>query len=140
MPHPQPRVIPVRHGEVTSSGSWLSVWIDTADGAVAYVGATGFDPELRAFLHVTSETPEVGRVRAKITDYALRDFDVMAFPLPADVSRSLAKRMLTAALRDPGESADIDPDAVPAGAASSLIDGILHQVKAHIRSLNGRVD
>ncbi|PQZ55321.1 hypothetical protein CQ040_09815 [Microbacterium sp. MYb54] len=60
-------------------------------GAIAYVGGTGFDPELRAYLHFRSEDPQLGRVRAKVPHYDERDFDVLAFELHDGVDRPTAK-------------------------------------------------
>ncbi|MCR2827081.1 hypothetical protein [Microbacterium sp. zg.Y909] len=93
-----PRVIPVRKGHVRPTGSWLYVWIDVNTGAVAYVGGTGFDPELRAHLHLASEDPQLGRVRASVPQYDDRDFDVLAFELPEGIDRRAAKRALIARL------------------------------------------
>lgn len=55
-----PRVVAVRNGQVQPSGSWLYVWLDVQGGGIAYVGGTGFDPELRAYLHVSARA-SVGR-------------------------------------------------------------------------------
>lgn len=98
MPSVQPRIVPVRRGGIQPSGSWLYVWVDVADGQIAYVGGTGFDPELRAYLHLTSDNPEHGRVRGTVPDYRERDFDVLVFALPSDVSRAQAKSALIARL------------------------------------------
>ena len=99
----RPRVISVRRGLLSPSGSWVYVWIDVGTGAIAYVGATGFDPELRAYLHVMSDDPQVGRVRASVPEYSERDFDVLAFGLPGDVDRQAVKRALTARLAEAGQ-------------------------------------
>ncbi len=100
-----PRLIAVRRGLVQSSGSWLYVWIDVETGAIAYVGGTGFDPELRAYLHVVSEDPQLGRVRDTVPRYDERDFDVLAFELPDGVDRTAAKEALIARLAEAGEYA-----------------------------------
>ncbi|QLD10796.1 hypothetical protein [Microbacterium oleivorans] len=71
-----PRVVPVRGGDVQPTGSWLYVWMDVDTGEIAYVGGTGYDPELRAYLHVRSEDRRLGRVRATVPRYDERDFDV----------------------------------------------------------------
>lgn len=84
------------------SGSWVYVWLDVADGSVVYIGTTGFDPELRAHLHLTSENPDHGRIRAFVPRYDERDFDVLAFALPADVTRPAAKAALTQELASRG--------------------------------------
>lgn len=93
-----PREIRVRAGSVQPSGSWIYVWIDVVAEAVAYVGGTGFDPELRAYLHLTSDEPDIGRIRASIPGYDERDFDVLAFAVPRDVGRTEVKNALTSAL------------------------------------------
>ncbi|WP_447947653.1 hypothetical protein [Microbacterium maritypicum] len=80
-----PRVVAVRNGQVQPSGSWLYVWLDVQGGGIAYVGGSGFDPELRGYLHVKSEDPELGRARATVPHYDERDFDVLAFELPDGV-------------------------------------------------------
>lgn len=102
------RIIAVREGRVQPSGSWLYVWIDIDSGEVAYVGATGYDPELRAHLHLESEEPRLGGVRATVHRYAERDFDVLAFALSDGVDRAAAKRVLRARLtgRDATEGFD----------------------------------
>ncbi len=93
-----PRVVAVRGGRVQPTGSWLYVWMDVDTGEIAYVGGTGYDPELRAHLHVRSEDPRLGRVRATVPRYDERDFDVLAFALPDDVDRPAAKQALVAHL------------------------------------------
>ncbi len=99
------RLIAVRNGLVQPSGSWLYVWIDVETGGIAYVGGTGFDPELRAYLHVGSEDPQIGRVRATVPQYDKRDFDVLAFELPDGIDRQAAKQALVARLAELGEYA-----------------------------------
>jgi len=93
-----PRIVAVRNGHVQPSGSWLYSWMDVRGGAIVYVGGTGFDPELRAYLHVSSEDPQLGRVRATVPHYDERDFDVLAFELPDGIDRSAAKEALIANL------------------------------------------
>ncbi|NYF16286.1 hypothetical protein HDC37_001100 [Microbacterium sp. AK009] len=93
-----PREIRVRAGRAQPSGSWIYVWIDVVAEAVAYVGGTGFDPELRAYLHVTSEEPDTGRIRASIPDYDKKDFDVLAFAVPWRIGRTEVKNALISAL------------------------------------------
>lgn len=95
----QPRVVEVRHGRVQPSGSWIYVWVDGATGDIAYVGATPYDPVLRTHLHLESDDAQLGRVRATVDGYAERDFDVLAFELPADIERAEAKGLLKRRLR-----------------------------------------
>ena len=94
------RLISVRQGNVSPTASWLYVWVDIADGAIAYIGATGFDPELRAHMHLTSDDPDQGRVRASVPRFQERDFDVLAFKLPGNVSRSEVKAALVEQLAE----------------------------------------
>ncbi|KHL01598.1 hypothetical protein [Sinomonas humi] len=128
----RPRVISVRHGGIRPAGSWLYVWIDTADGSIAYVGATGFDPELRAYLHLTSQNPDHGRVRATVPDYEKRDFDVLSFELAEDVPRDQAKKLLIARL---GEERHIETEDVGIEAVRSVIDPIVDAVEGYIGAL-----
>ncbi len=92
------RVVRVEGGSVRPLGSWVYVWVDVDERAIVYVGGTGFDPELRAHLHVTSEDPDHGRVRATVPHHDERRFDVLAFPVPDHVERAKAKEALLAAL------------------------------------------
>ncbi|WP_322409281.1 hypothetical protein [Microbacterium invictum] len=92
------REIRVLAGRVQPSGSWIYVWMDLETNEIVYIGVTGFDPELRTHLHLTSEQPEVGRVRATVPDYDARDFDILAFRVPPGVDRSEVKAVVTAAL------------------------------------------
>lgn len=123
------RVVRVRRGRIEPAASWLYVWVDVADGAIAYVGATGLDPELRTFLHLTSEDPQLGRVRADVLDVDARDFDVLAFALPAGISRASAKRALVAHLLEVGhlrggESTEDSDD----GAVRAMVEEVRHHV------------
>ncbi len=95
-----------------------------------YVGATGFDPELRAFLHLTSDSPELGRVKATVPHFDERDFDVLAFELNLDCSRPTAKQALESRLSDLGfiePSSSDRPVAMPA-----VIEPIVDTLRAHI--------
>lgn len=93
-----PRVISVREGKVIPDASWLYVWIDIDAARIVYIGATGFDPELRAHLHLTHEESAIGRVRAEVPNSDSGQFDVLTFSLPAGTVRPEAKRALIAAL------------------------------------------
>ncbi|NHI17081.1 hypothetical protein [Microbacterium excoecariae] len=100
-----PRVISVRRGHVQPTRSSLYVLIDVDTRAIAYIGGAGFDPELRAYLHVESEDPRLARVRATVPRYDERDFDVLAFELPAGADRSAAKQALIQRLAESGAHA-----------------------------------
>ncbi|WP_165310695.1 hypothetical protein [Microbacterium protaetiae] len=99
-------------------GSWLYVWLDVETREIAYVGATGFDPELRAYLHVTSEDPQLGWVRATVPQYDERTLDVLAFELPDGVDQAAANQVLITCLADVGEYTGVS------GAASDLRNAI----------------
>ena len=92
------RVVTVRAGAVHPTGSWIYVWIDVDQKNVSYVGGTGFDPELRAHLHLTAEDPNIGRVRVLVPHAAEGNFDVLAFALPDKEERPQAKAELMCAL------------------------------------------
>ncbi|KRD53934.1 hypothetical protein [Microbacterium sp. Root280D1] len=94
----RPRIISVRRGRVLPSGSWLYVWLDSASGEIVHIGGTGFDPELRAYLHLTSDDPRLGRVRAEVPRSGERDFDVLAFEVADGIAREPAKTALIARL------------------------------------------
>ena len=98
----EPLVVEVRGGRIVPSGSWLYVWVAVDPPAVAYLGGTGFAPELRAHLHLTADDPAVGVVRATVPGAESGDFDILAFELPRDADRPTAKLALAAALADAG--------------------------------------
>lgn len=127
MNHDTPRVVTVRDGRVQPSGSWLYVWIDVVTAEIAYVGGTGFDPELRAHLHLASEDPLLGRVRAEVSGYDARDFDVLAFELPDAVDRVAAKQALVTRLAEDGAP----------GGLTELIEPIVRSIDGH-RGSTGR--
>ncbi|GAB3411278.1 hypothetical protein GCM10027515_32620 [Schumannella luteola] len=131
------RVVLVRGGRVQPHGSWLYVWVDVDAGAVAYVGTTGFDPELRAHLHLTHPDPALGRVRTLLGDAADGDFDVLAFPIPAGVDRADVKTAVAAELADGDPLPGVDAGSDGAGAAESdlleiTVRRIVDQVRARI--------
>ncbi len=126
-----PRVIAVRHGAIEPTGSWLYVWLDIVQQAVAYVGATGYDPELRAYLHVTSDDPREGTIRATIPDHTERNFDVLAFALPRSVLRPAAKAALIRELASRGYVASSD-DAEP---MPDVTTPIVDAVEQHLVAL-----
>jgi hypothetical protein len=123
MPPDTTRVISVRGGRVRPSGSWLYVWIDIHTDEIAYVGSTGFDPELRAHLHVDSDDPAIERVRAIVPRFDERDFDGLAFVLDPSMDRRAAKDALTARL----SHADASPD------LQHVIDPIVRAVRGRTR-------
>lgn len=92
------RVIEVRRGHVASTSSCIYVWIDTTTREIVYVGATGIDPAVRTHLHLSSDDPDVARVKTTVPSALQRQFDVLVFDLPESVSRSEVKSALVAVL------------------------------------------
>lgn len=128
------RLITVRQGIVRPTGSWLYVWVDTADGSVAYIGATGFDPELRAHLHLTSENPDHGRVRASVPRFQERDFDVLAFKLPDNASRSEVKAALVLQLAEGGPRVAEETGAAQHSGVVAPIIGALESYRSRLQA------
>lgn len=124
----QPRVIAVRSGRVRPSGSWLYVWLDTATGEIAHIGGTGFDPELRTHLHLASNDPAIGCVRATLPRYDERDFDVLAFEVAEGIDRHRAKDALISALFGSGGD---DERERPAGELRHIVDPIVQAVSEY---------
>lgn len=127
------RLITVRQGSVRPAGSWLYVWVDTADGAIAYVGATGFDPELRAHLHLTSNNPDHGRVRASVPRFQERDFDVLAFKLPDNVARSEVKAALVGQLAEGDYKVAEDTEAAMLSGVIGPIIGAVESYRSQLK-------
>lgn len=133
------RVIAVRRGRVAPTGSWLYAWVDLAKRSVVHVGGTGFDPELRAHIHLTDDDPALGRVKAHIPTAVDGDFDVLAFRLPPEVERSAAKVALTYALHDANLTTGIRPtvaapldDELNEDITVEVIDEIVRSVRRHL--------
>lgn len=131
----QPRVIRIESGVVRPSGSWIYVWIDVDDGSVAYVGATGFDPELRSHIHLTSEHPNLGRVRATVPRYKERTSDVLAFALPSDIDRSAAKAAL---LTELSARNLLESDARSADIAAFIISPIADAIEQRVGEMSSQ--
>ena len=126
------RVVSVRAGDVRPTGSWVYVWIDLDFNNIAYVGGTGFDPELRAYLHLTAEDPNIGRVRLQVPHAANGNFDVLAFSLPGAVERPQAKAALIGALAGVGL---INGESAPESELSPLIYPMVAVIRDHLLSL-----
>lgn len=123
------RVVRVESGLVRPLGSWIYVWVDVDERSIVYVGGTGFDPELRAHIHLTSDDPDHGRVRATVPRYDERRFDVLAFPLPEAMERSEAKAALLTALRTRGLfDSDAEGPDLP-NLTTPMLDAIYRRVR-----------
>lgn len=126
------RVVTVRAGDVRPTGSWVYVWIDVDHKSIAYVGGTGFDPELRAHLHLTAEDPNIGRVRVQVPHAAAGNFDVLAFAVPGAVERPQAKAELVGALARLGL---ISGESAPESELSPLTSSMVLVIRDCLRSL-----
>jgi len=98
-------VLRVRDGELADAGSWVYVWIDEA-ALVVYVGATGLDPQTRAWLHLHHDDPEIGRMAARFSRLPTSELDVLAMSVPEAVSRADVRDLLGARLAEEGLLAD----------------------------------
>lgn len=99
-------VLHVRDGQVLGDSSWVYSWLlPGAPRPVVYVGATRLHPALRTWLHLNHDDPEVGRVAAHYPSSGGRldtPFDVLAFEVPAEASRSEVKTCLISRLSSRG--------------------------------------
>ena len=75
----------VKEGELESGGQWVYAWL--ARDGVVYVGATTLHPETRTWLHLHDDNPEVGRMRARFSDLATEELEVLAVELPEGIDR-----------------------------------------------------
>ncbi|HEY5222585.1 MAG TPA: hypothetical protein VIJ18_06000 [Microbacteriaceae bacterium] len=126
------RVVSVRGGDLRPIGSWVYVWIDLDSKKIAYVGGTGFDPELRAYLHLTDEDPNIGRVRAQVSHAAQGNFDVLGFAVPDAVARPRAKAALIGALARLGL---FSGESAPEAELSPLIHPMVTAIRDHLVNL-----
>lgn len=102
--------VALHDGELEES-SWIYAWIhDTDPPAVAYIGATGLPPVVRAWLHIHDDDPDVGRVRAQHPELLLGDATVRAFQIHPDLDRQEVKAVVLSQLAEPTTPpADADP-------------------------------
>lgn len=98
-------VLRVRDGELAGAGNWVYVWIDEA-ALVVYVGATGLDPQTRAWLHLHHDDPEIGCMAARFSRLPTSELDVLAMSVPEAVSRADVRDLLGARLAEEGLLAD----------------------------------
>jgi hypothetical protein len=100
-------VLHVRGGEIGNEQAWIYAWLRlTPTRPVIYVGATGLNPALRAWLHLHDGDPEVGRVAANYAAADTEPLDVVAVRLPPDVPRQRAKQAAIDAVARRGLLAD----------------------------------
>ena len=121
----------MRAGAVQPTGSWIYVWIDIDHKVVAYVGGTGFDPELRAHLHLTADNPNIGRVRVVVPHAMEGNFDVLAFALPDSVERPRAKAELVGALVRLGL---FSGESMPEAESSALTAAMVLEIRDRLRT------
>jgi hypothetical protein len=91
------RRIAVDDGMVVADESWVYVWLDRS-GQVFYVGGTGLPVEVRTWLHLTSDDPQIGRVLAHHPEALVGRVDVHAWRLPPGADRASVRDALTAVL------------------------------------------
>lgn len=107
---------------VVADESWVYAWID-ASGKVLYVGATGLPVEVRTWLHLTSEDPQVGRVLANHPEALVGRVDVHAWKLPSGTDRQLVRDALSAELLA-GSDATRSIDLVSAAAIKEILTSL----------------
>jgi len=119
-------ILHIRGGEIADAGSWIYTWLRVGgDRRVVYVGATGLQPETRAWLHLHDPNPDIGRIVARYPAVGDEPLEVVAVRLPDGVSRQETKLGLTARLAEeellseryvgdaPTDAAAITPDIAP---------------------------
>jgi len=111
----------VESGDVRPEGSWVYLWIDAATNEIAYIGATAFEPELRAHIHMTHPDPRLARVKNEVPGSEHRSFVVRAFRVPEGLDRAEIKSALHAIL--------VEGERVPGGRPSELAEEISRLVK-----------
>lgn len=103
-------------GAFEDDGSWVYVW-RTAESEIAYVGATGMPPKVRAWLHLNHDDPDVGRVRAQHPELAEQRVEVLAFEVAGGIPRQDVKAAVTAILAAEEPDPTLPRDAVEAAVA-----------------------
>jgi hypothetical protein len=88
-------LLQVRDGELVGIGSWVYVWLRAGqDRPVVYVGSTGVPPVVRTWLHLHDADPDIGRIVARYPQVSSEPLDVLAFSVPAPLSRTSVKSAL----------------------------------------------
>jgi len=100
--------------------SWVYAWVDTS-GQVLYVGATGLPVEVRTWLHVTSEDPQIGRILAHHREALVGRVDVRAWRLPPGADRQLVRALLSAELMGASDGTPGSMDAASAAAIEEIL-------------------
>ena len=111
--------ISIEDGHIATDESWVYAWIKP-NGDVFYVGATGLPIETRTWLHLNSEEPQIGRVRANYPDALVDRVDVRAWKLPTGSDRQLIRTLLAAELTS-GPAPQEAPDPASVAAANEIL-------------------
>jgi hypothetical protein len=117
----------VRGGEIESGGQWVYGWL--AHDGVVYVGATALHPETRTWLHLHHDDPEIGRIRARFTEWETEELDVVAIELAPEADRQAARhgavRLLEARrLLSPRHVCDPPGEVEPNADAERLVEAL----------------
>jgi len=117
----------VREGELEGDGQWVYAWIGRA--GVVYVGATALHPATRTWLHLHDENPEVGRMRARYSELASEELDVVAVRLAEEADRQQVRHSAVRLLDERGLLAPdhvCDPplEAIQSGETERFVDTV----------------
>lgn len=85
-------------------------------------------------MHLTSDNPDHGRVRASVPHFQERDFDVLAFKLPENVSRSEVKAALVGQLAEGDHKVAKNSDAGLHTGIISPIIGALEGYRSQLKT------
>jgi hypothetical protein len=128
-PAPEVAVLDVVDGALPAE-QWVYAAVG-ADGAVLHVGSTGLPLAVRAWLHLSSEEPGAGRLRATVAPEDLRRAVVVGVRVPDDVDRTVVREE-AARLLQWRERTATEPAACAlapaAGAAGTLAAALLAAV------------
>ncbi len=128
-------LLQIKAGELESSGQWVYAWL--ARDGVVYVGATALHPETRTWLHLHDDDPNVGRLRARFSELAGEDLDVLALELPDDVDRQRVRHGAVSELAERGLlSARHVCDSPAPNAGAPDTDRFVEAIEAVILELN----
>lgn len=86
-----------------------------------YVGATGLPVEVRTWLHLTAEDPQIGRILAHHREALVGRVDVHAWRLPPDADRQLVRAALSAELITGSDGIPGSMDTASAAATDEIL-------------------